>query len=63
MSLILLMGFFVNIAIGKYLHLQKISIVAPIHGVTEFQLFGVIIILFSACSLLKESVLMQEYKK
>ena len=54
-----LIAFFTNIAIGKYLHLKKLSIVAPINGVNEFLLFGVMIMFFSVCSLLKESLLVQ----
>ena len=53
-SFALLILFFSNIGIGKYMHLKKISIVAPINGVSEFLLFGLIIILFSTCALLKE---------
>jgi hypothetical protein len=53
-SLALLVFFFSNIGIGKYMHLKKISIVAPINGVSEFLLFGLIILLFSTCALLRE---------
>jgi len=53
-SFALLLVFIANIAIGKYMHLKKMSIVSPINGVEEFLLFGLIIILFSCCSLLKE---------
>ena len=55
-SLAILLVFIANIAIGKYMHLKKISIVSPINGVEEFLLFGLIIILFSGCSLLKENL-------
>ena len=58
-SMFFLIAFFTNIAIGKYLHLKKLSIVAPINGVNEFLLFGVMIMFFSVCSLLKESLLIQ----
>ena len=60
LSMFFLIAFFTNIAIGKYLHLKKLSIVAPVNGVSEFLLFGVMIMLFSVCSLLKESLLMQD---
>ena len=53
-SFSLLLVFIANIAIGKYMHLKKMSIVSPINGVEEFLLFGLVIILFSCCSLLKE---------
>ena len=52
----LLVIFMVNIAVGKYMHIQKIGIVAPINGVAEFWLFGAIIIMFSACALTKEKL-------
>ena len=58
-SMFFLIAFFTNIAIGKYLHLKKLSIVAPVNGVNEFLLFGVLIMFFSICSLLKESLLIQ----
>ena len=48
-SFALLLVFIANIAIGKYMHLKKLSIVSPINGVEEFLLFGLIIILFSCC--------------
>ena len=54
--LVLLVIFMVNIAVGKYMHIQKIGIVAPINGVAEFWLFGAIIIMFSACALTKEKL-------
>ena len=52
----LLLIFMVNIAVGKYMYIQKIGIVAPINGVAEFWLFGAIIIMFSACALTKEKL-------
>ena len=39
-SFALLLVFIANIAIGKYMHLKKMSIVSPINGVEEFLLFG-----------------------
>ena len=41
-SFALLLVFIANIAIGKYMHLKKMSIVSPINGVEEFLLFGLI---------------------
>jgi len=54
-SFALVILFFSNIAVGKYMHINKISIVAPINGVPEFLLFGLIIISFSICALFRES--------
>lgn len=54
LALFFLAVFIANIAIGKYMHINKMSIVAPINGVAEFLLFGLIIILFTICSLIKE---------
>lgn len=54
LALLVLLAFFGNIAIGKYLHLNGISIVAPINGGAEFLLFVLVIILFTICALTKE---------
>ena len=55
LALLVLFVFFGNIAIGKYLHLNGISIVAPINGGTEFLLFALMIVLFTVCALTKEN--------
>jgi len=54
LSFALLILYFSNIAVGKYMHINKIGIVAPINGVSEFLLFGLIIISFSICALIRE---------
>lgn len=54
LALFLLIVFIANIAVGKYMHINKMSIVAPINGVAEFMLFGLIIILLTVCSFIKE---------
>jgi hypothetical protein len=54
LALLVLLGFFSNLAIGKYLHLSGKSIVAPINGGAEFLLFALVIILFTICALTKE---------
>ena len=56
LALLVLLVFFGNIAIGKYLHLNEISIVAPINGGTEFLLFALMIVLFTICALTKENI-------
>jgi hypothetical protein len=56
LALLVLLVFFSNIAVGKYLHLNGISIVAPINGGGEFLLFALVIILFTICALTKENI-------
>jgi hypothetical protein len=60
LALLVLLVFFSNIAIGKYLHLNGISIVAPINGGAEFLLFALVIILFTICALTKEVIKIED---
>ena len=47
-------AFFLNIMIGKIMHITRVSVDAPINGVAEFLLLGSVILQFTICVLLKE---------
>ena len=47
--------FFLNIIVGKIMHITKVSVNPPIDGPAEFLLLGLVIVQFSICVLLKES--------
>ena len=48
--------FFLNIFVGKILHITKVSVNSPINGPAEFLLLGLVILQFTICVLLKESM-------
>ena len=47
--------FFLNIIVGKIMHITKVSVNAPIEGPAEFLLLVLVILQFTICVLLKES--------
>ena len=48
--------FFLNITVGKIMHITKFSVNAPIDGPAEFLLLALVIVQFSICVLLKELI-------
>ncbi len=54
-SLLCLGIFFLNIIIGKIMHITKVSVDSPISGPAEFLLLGSVILQFTVCVLLKEA--------
>ena len=54
--------FFLNIIVGKILHITKVSVNAPINGPAEFLLLGLVIVSFTICVLLKETLEKSEDK-
>ena len=48
--------FFLNIIVGKIMHITRVSVNAPIEGPAEFLLLILVIVQFSICVLLKETV-------
>ena len=48
--------FFLNIIVGKIMHITKVSVNAPINGPIEFLLLGLVIVQFTICVLLKELI-------
>ena len=55
--------FFLNIIVGKIMHITKVSVNPIIDGPAEFLLLALVIGQFSVCVLLKESAQLAKEKK